>query len=63
MQTEGDTLEREMAWVIVRKYRSRARRLVLVESQSNDDDDARLWLVTDDALKFDATKFHSTCWA
>jgi hypothetical protein len=58
MQIKDNTLEREMAWVLVRKYRSRARRLVLVEPQSEsedrDGDAPRLWLVTDGELKFDA---------
>jgi hypothetical protein len=55
MQTEDDTLEREIAWVIVRKYRSRARELVLVEPQRKrkdcENDASRPRLVTDDALK------------
>jgi hypothetical protein len=58
MQTEDDTLESKMAWVIVRKYRSRARQLVLVEPQSESKDryrnDPRLWLVTHDEPKCDA---------
>jgi hypothetical protein len=58
MHIEEDTLEREIAWMIVRKYRSRARQLVLVEPQSNgkdrDTNAAGLRLVTDDALKLDA---------
>jgi hypothetical protein len=59
MQTKDDRLEREMAWAIVRKYRGRARQLVLVERQSKsedcDDSNApRVRLVTEDALKLDA---------
>jgi hypothetical protein len=56
MQT--GSLEREMAWVIVRKYRERARQLVLIEreikSKDCDSEAALLRLVTEDALKLDA---------
>jgi hypothetical protein len=58
MQIKDDSLEREIAWAIVRKYRGRARQLVLVEQQSKSEDcdseAPQLRLVTDDALKLDA---------
>ena len=58
MHTEDDTLEREMAWVIAQKYRSRAKQLVLVEPQRKGEDcnskAPQLRLLTDDAEKLDA---------
>jgi hypothetical protein len=53
MQTKDDRLEREIAWAIVRKYRCRARQLVLVERQSKSEEyDSKVArLVTEDALK------------
>lgn len=57
MQTRDDSLEREIAWAIVQKYRGRARQLVLIERQSKrndcDSEAALLRLVTEDALKLD----------
>lgn len=58
VQTKDDRLEREIAWAIVRKYRCRARQLVLVEQQSKSEDcdskAQRVRLGTEDALKLDA---------
>ena len=55
MQTQDDRPEREIAWAIVRKYRCRARQLVLVEgegkSEDCDSEAPRARLVTEDALK------------
>jgi hypothetical protein len=58
MQVKDDRLEREIAWAIVRKYRSRARQLVLVKQQSKSEDcDSNappVRLVTENAHKLDA---------
>jgi len=55
MQAKDDSLERAIAWLIVQKYRRRAKELVLVEpqpkSKDRDSNAPRLRLVTDDALK------------
>jgi hypothetical protein len=58
MQNKDDRLEREIAWTIVRKYRGRARQLVLIERQIEskdcDSEAALLRLVSEDVPKLDA---------